>query len=216
MKCLETVVPFRKLGAGAHADVWAAFYGEHVVALKIFSSVERFVGERDVLRKFKGLRYLPQLIDDGFVDCRVRGWGIVMPLLCANTARVFRTGRHVLAASRQLREALASLKNLDIAHNDIKPDNILYDCDNACIVLNDYSSACRLGKPVTFAEHRFVQPHRRSKQSVGSHGADVYSAAKVIQYWAQGVSGPLYIPIGTEDLQQWLGPDAREKKQPSE
>jgi serine/threonine protein kinase len=102
------------------------------VAIKICSSMDVMKHELSMMRLVQGCPVVSQLVAP-----QVFGGGIVMSVY----EEVSRQNFSFTQACHDLRQAIEHLHRLDICHNDIKPDSIMFDPRSRRFVLIDFSNA---------------------------------------------------------------------------
>lgn len=194
----------KSLGKGAHAEVFQVqhtetgaimaakiydkMYAQQTALIGVLSLEERILRELEIMQRLRHPNTMPLLdgLDDDFTNSVI----FIMPFADRGSLLVQKAAttepipedeaRRVFA---QIAEALEYLHSLDIAHRDVKPENIMMFSDGRA-VLADYSASTILPKESDIIEDTegtpaFYSPEECTGEPYRAKPSDV---------WALGVS----------------------------
>lgn len=187
-----------RLGSGSYGEVFRAFDPvlEREVAVKLRHedaggvAAGAFIAEARRLARIRHPHVLA-VHGAGVHDSRAGLWCDLVEgrtLSAAVEADGALPWRELLRQARDLASALAAVHAAGLVHGDVKPANVMIECDSGRIVLMDFGSASErelaartglAGSPITMAAEQ------REGRPVGPP-SDVYSLGVVIHYMACG------------------------------
>jgi serine/threonine protein kinase len=165
------------------------------VAIKEFNSLEDTLEEHLVLHDIKGLKHLPQLVDDGVNPATKRDF-VVSRWVGGTTLNDWakkkkRTVVEMVDAVAQAADAIADLNQHGWVHRDVKPQNIMISPRKRVTVIDvglaQKKGADGLVKASSAGTRHFSAPEQRLKQPLDDR-ADVF-----------GLSGTLYSLLLDQD-----------------
>lgn len=157
------------LGSGSNGTVSLE---DQDTVVKRFRSKRIRVKELRTLQQLQHCETVPKLVPPHPVD------GVRMKRYHA-VRRV--SLRH---ACKNLRAALEGLWQIGYCHNDLKPDNVMYDPPTGNYVLIDYSNVSPIGQRVTFGDNAYVDPAVRGQVRRAAIVYDQSSLVRTLRYWA--------------------------------
>lgn len=197
----------RSLGKGAHAEVFQVQHIEtgDMMAAKIYDKMyaqrgditgsltleERILRELDIMQRLRHPNTMPLIdgLDDDFTNSVI----FIMPFADKGSLLVQKSATtdpipedEAKCVFAQIAEALEYLHSMDIAHRDVKPENIMMFSDGRA-VLADYSASIRLpkesdliedteGTPAFYSPEECTgEPYRAKPSDVWALGVSLYS-----------------------------------------
>lgn len=184
-------------GRGASGEVWRALdtYSDREVALKIYVCLDSRSNEdlKSEYRTTFGLNHPNLLRPDYFGLCGDRSY-LVMPY-CPSSSTEYIGRCTEMVLWRYIYDVASGLKYLhknDIVHHDIKPDNILINCEGA-FVISDFGISTTMRNTLRrFSKRNGWADAKALSGSMAYMGPEMYSddpyAVKASDIWAFGVS----------------------------
>ncbi|MDH6114355.1 serine/threonine protein kinase [Kitasatospora sp. MAP12-15] len=205
-------LPLHQIGAGGMGTVYFAYHPAtgDPMAVKVLHADHaqdrawraRFAREVTVLQKVRG-PYLVPLLD---ADTQAETPWLAMPYVAGNTLRTYVTDHGPLQAENlttfaaAVADALSCIHAADVAHRDLKPDNVILAADGPRVV--DFGIAHHLdatavtttslntGTPAWMAPEQFTQ-------GTTTPACDVFAWGLLVAY-AAGGRHPFGAPTGIE------------------
>jgi serine/threonine protein kinase len=165
------------VGWGTNGQVYKCVWMGQTVAQKIFSRQEVFLRERAVLERFKACPVFPQLVEPQPLRT------IAMEFLEEVSEATLKCPGLFKCACKDLRLAVECLHRSGLVHNDIKPDNVMFNPRSRRFVLIDFSNTSSQGEAVEYADNEFVHPSFRGLVREAVALVDEYSVDSVIAMW---------------------------------
>ena len=141
--------------------------------------------ELDFLRKVQESPVLPRIFAPGYIE-----FGGTAHIVMQAYRELSQENFNYDAAREDLLRAVRELHSQGICHNNVTPDNVMFNPGTLRFILIGLGNAALKGHSVLYANTKFVLPHLRGQQAPAVYGADEYGVDQVLDYWKQSFSSP--------------------------
>ena len=159
------------------------------MAIKACRQPDATLRELGFLRKVQGSLALPRLIGSGNVE-----FGGTDYIVMRAYDEISRDNFNYDYVRQDLLRAVARLRKGGICHNNVKPENVMFDPEGKHFILIDLGNAALQGESVLYADNKFVPPDLRGRQAPAVFSADEYAVHPVLDQLKREFGPPSPVP----------------------